>query len=137
GEVLAALEPDKPMIPASNMKVVTTAAALDVLGPEFVFRTELLLQDARGGLPELIVKGDGDPAFGDPILMSQHGLQVEQLLTSWADAIANTGHKRFARLVVDDRVFDEDLSHDEWPRPDLVKGYGAQVAGLNFYTNVV
>lgn len=137
GEVIAAMEPDRPMIPASNMKVVTTAVALDVLGPEYVFRTALELHEPAGSLPELIIRGDGDPGFGDPVLLGQHGLQVEQLLSSWADAVAKTGHKRFARLVVDDRVFDQEFSHPEWPTPDLVKGYGAQVAGINFYANVV
>ncbi len=137
GNVIGSLEPDQPMIPASNMKVVTTAAAMDVLGPEFLFRTELAIRQPSAAAPELVVKGDGDPAFGDAILLGQHGLNVEQLLASWVEVVRQTGHTRFARLVLDDRVFDEQFSHEDWPEPDLRKGYGAQVAGINFYTNVV
>ena len=152
GEVLASMNADEPMMPASNMKLLTTAAALDVLGPDFVFRTELALiepapvpasetpapADKRAdALPSLRITGDGDPAFGDPVLLRQHDLDVESLLAAWEEAIAATGHTRFDRLVIDDRVFDTHFSHDEWSRRDLIKGYGAQVAGLNFYENVI
>ena len=41
GTELARIDADEPRMPASNMKLVTTAAALKVLGPEFSFRTEL------------------------------------------------------------------------------------------------
>src|SRR5271155_914407 len=47
---------DVPLTPASNLKVVTTSAALDTLGPGFQFRTALV---QRGD--ELILVGDGDP----------------------------------------------------------------------------
>lgn len=141
GETLAALNADDQMIPASNMKLVTTASALDVLGPDFVFRTELsVLENGPSGqspIPSLVVRGDGDPAFGDPILLEQHGLELDALLDGWANAVAATGHKRFAKLIIDDRVFDQEFSHPDWPHADLVKAYGAQVAGLNFYQNVI
>lgn len=139
GQTLAALHADDQMIPASNMKLVTTAAALDVLGPDYVFRTELALaepaQDAA--LPSLIVTGDGDPAFGDPVLLQQHGLTVDQLFEGWINAVLATGYTKFDRLVIDDRVFDREFSHPDWIASDLVKAYGAQVAGLNFYDNCV
>src|SRR5665213_119477 len=50
----------KPMTPASNLKLVTTSAALDHLGTEFRFRTVLLLHDN-----DLVLIGAGDPSFGD------------------------------------------------------------------------
>jgi serine-type D-Ala-D-Ala carboxypeptidase/endopeptidase (penicillin-binding protein 4) len=49
-----------PRVPASNLKLVTTSAALEVLGSDFKFRT-LLLQ--RGS--DLVIVGDGDPSLGD------------------------------------------------------------------------
>lgn len=155
GQQLAALNADEPMIPASNMKVITTAAALDVLGPDFMFRTELRVIEpldppgagsADGpGVSEigtaglngaiLLVRGDGDPAFGDPKLLSEHGLVVDELFEQWTRAVAGTGIRRFDRLVVDDQVFDRQFVHPAWPKADLVRYYGAQVAGLNFYLN--
>jgi serine-type D-Ala-D-Ala carboxypeptidase/endopeptidase (penicillin-binding protein 4) len=62
--VLAAANPDRPFNPASVMKLVTTNAALEVLGPAFTWKTEAL---ATGGLAggvlhgDLIIKGSGDP----------------------------------------------------------------------------
>src|SRR5690606_2719113 len=63
GEHLVSVAGDTPMIPASNMKLFTSGAALHVLGPRFRFRTRFLHDGDR-----LWVAGDGDPAFGDPML---------------------------------------------------------------------
>ncbi|MFW5681818.1 MAG: D-alanyl-D-alanine carboxypeptidase/D-alanyl-D-alanine-endopeptidase, partial [Phycisphaeraceae bacterium] len=139
-EVLAQIDADVRMIPASNMKLVTTAAALINLGPDFVFRTELRMLPADGEAdrdPSLLIHGDGDPAFGDPIILEQHGFSVEDLLDLWVDAVVDTGQQRFSRLIVDDRVFDHDFTHPSWPADQLIYRWCAPVAGLNFYQNVL
>jgi D-alanyl-D-alanine carboxypeptidase/D-alanyl-D-alanine-endopeptidase (penicillin-binding protein 4) len=64
GQVLAELNPDLPLIPASTAKLATAVAALDVLGPEHRFSTELLARGAlTGGVlhGDLILRGGGDP----------------------------------------------------------------------------
>ena len=61
------------MVPASNMKVLTTGAALHVLGADWSFRTRLLRDGDR-----LTVVGDGDPSLGDPAL--DGGRTTEQLM---------------------------------------------------------
>jgi serine-type D-Ala-D-Ala carboxypeptidase/endopeptidase (penicillin-binding protein 4) len=139
GEVLVEINADEPMIPASNMKLLTTAAALDVLGKGFVFRTELSLADAAqpGGKPDLMIRGDGDPALGDPVLLKEVGLTAEDLLDQWVDAVKKTGVTSFGRLIVDDRVFDSQRVHPSWPVGQLNRHYCAQVAGLNFHDNVL
>ncbi|MBN2564872.1 MAG: D-alanyl-D-alanine carboxypeptidase/D-alanyl-D-alanine-endopeptidase [Candidatus Eisenbacteria bacterium] len=66
GEVLYERNPDLPMIPASNMKAVTGAAALHVLGPDFAFETVVATdRDARGPTlgGNLYVSGSGDPSL--------------------------------------------------------------------------
>ena len=60
GEAIVAINAKDLMIPASNMKLLTTGTALHVLGPDFEFKTRLLREGER-----LIVLGDGDPAFGE------------------------------------------------------------------------
>lgn len=140
---LLSINPDTALIPASNMKLVTTAAALDYLGPEHVFRTTLnLVEDdtadadaSKETRPSILVVGDGDPAFGDPGLLADHGLTVEQVLEQWVAAIKKTGHQHFGTLYVDDRVFDRDFVHESWPKKQLNRWYCAQVAGINFHTN--
>jgi len=137
GEVLADIHADEPMIPASNMKLLTTAAALDMLGEGFVFRTELGVAEptAPGGKPELMIRGDGDPALGDPVLLKEAGLTAEDLLNDWVQAVKGTGFSSFGRLIVNDRVFDRRMVHPSWPVGQLNKHYEAQVAGLNFHDN--
>jgi D-alanyl-D-alanine carboxypeptidase/D-alanyl-D-alanine-endopeptidase (penicillin-binding protein 4) len=138
GIELVSVDASDPMIPASNAKLLTTGAALHVLGPDFTFGTGLeLLGDM------LIVRGDGDPSFGDPTVLrfmtrgDQTGLDVESLLAYWVDAVAETQISRCSALVVDDRIFDRTFVHEEWPVDQLNRDYCAEVAGLNFHLNVV
>ncbi len=66
GEVLYELNPDLALNPASNAKLVTAAAALHELGPDFTFETDFY-SDSRisrdGRLRNLWIKGFGDPLF--------------------------------------------------------------------------
>ena len=136
GSVLAAIGAEKPMIPASNMKLLTTAAALNILDDDFEFRTELaLIKPVDGKDAMLIVRSDGDPAFGDPILLKQHGLTVDGLLDQWVHAVRRTQLQRFDRLIIDDRIFDRQRVHETWPARQLHKKSFAEVAGINFHLN--
>lgn len=144
-KVLLNVNADVPLIPASNMKLLTAAAALDVLGPDYTFKTKLELIPAEPAkvpgetddvsLPSLLVVGDGDPAFGDPGLLSEHNLNVEQIIEQWVAVIVKTGANHFETLYIDDRVFDQDFVHDTWPKDQLNRWYCAEVAGINFHTN--
>lgn len=135
--VLAEFNSDEAMIPASNMKLLTTAAALHTLGGDFQFRTELAMIPPADAVADavLLIRADGDPAFGDPVLLQQHGLTVDRLLEQWVEAVRQTGVKHFSRLIVDDGVFDRQFVHPTWPQNQLQKHWCAQVAGLNFHRN--
>jgi len=141
--MLAEIEADREMIPASNMKLVTTAAALDTLGKDFTFSTRLKLLSVKeapagDGLPALLVIGDGDPAFGAPKVLENAGYNVDQMIGWWLDAIEKTGLNRFGQLIIDDRVFDsgpEQRVHPSWPSNQLHLWYCAQVMGINFFDN--
>ena len=136
GEALATHEPDRSMIPASNMKLLTSGAALDVLGPGFAFETALLVTDDEP--PVVVVLGSGDPAFADPDLLRDMGAGVESFVDIWVEALADElGDRAPAEVVVDDRVFDRELVHPTWPEAQLNRRYCAEVAGLNFHRNVV
>lgn len=132
GEVLAALNDTRPLIPASNMKLLTTGAALAVLGTDFTFRTEL----RRAG-DTLILKGSGDPALADPDLLAAMELGVEDLIDTWIEAIRKSGEKPPTKVIVDATIFDREFVHPSWPADQLNRWYAAEVAGINFYTNVI
>ena len=139
GRTVASIHPDRRMIPASNQKLITTAAALHKLGPDFRFKTRLKqLPPAAGqSKPRLLIKGDGDPAFGDPVLLERYGFSVDQLLGQWVKAVKKTEATQYSHLLVDDRIFDRKFVHDDWPRGQLIRHYCAQVAGINFHENVL
>ncbi|MEM9084099.1 MAG: D-alanyl-D-alanine carboxypeptidase/D-alanyl-D-alanine-endopeptidase [Planctomycetota bacterium] len=134
GEVLATKDSDESFIPASNMKLITAGTALQILGPDFVFQTELRWDEATG---TLVVLGDGDPAFGDPKLLNEMGLSSEEFVDVWADSVAKNHIKNIKELVVDDRVFDREWVHGAWPVDQLNRWYCAEVAGINFHTNCI
>ncbi len=147
GRWLVEREADEPRVPASNMKLITTAAAVELLGPRFTFTTELQMvpaadfhgsdyDPAKGHGPALVVIGSGDPGLGDPKLLREHlGIDAEALLEIWVDKIVETGQKRFDAIVIDDRVFDQQFIHPGWPQDQLINWYCAPVAGINFHDN--
>jgi D-alanyl-D-alanine carboxypeptidase/D-alanyl-D-alanine-endopeptidase (penicillin-binding protein 4) len=94
GQVLAELNADLPLIPASTAKLATAVAALDILGPEHRFRTELLARGViEGGVlrGDLILRGGGDPF-----------LDVADLL-GLAVRLQNSGvHRVAGRFLIDD-----------------------------------
>ena len=94
---------NKPMNPASTMKLVTTYSALHLLGPAFTFRTEMLseapvLGEALRG--DLYVRGGGDPK-----------LVIEEL---WllVNRLRGFGIREIRGDVVLDKTFFEPLRHD-------------------------
>ncbi len=140
GREIVAIDAARPMIPASNLKVVSTGAALHALGPAFEFRTRVV----RDGDTFTIV-GDGDPAFGDPAFFEnlvyrdaegrQRHLDEEALLGFWVEAIAAAAGSGPVDIRVDDSIFEPVFWHDGWNPDDRLKRYAAEVSGLNFHRN--
>jgi len=131
-EVLYAHNDTAPLIPASNMKLLTTAAALERLGPTFTFRT-LLVQHEE----DLVLIGDGDPSLGDAEYLGRLKRQPLEVFADWAGRLKQAGLTSFRRLVVDDSIFDETLVHPQWDARHLNNRYCAQIAGLTFNAGCV
>ncbi|MBS0197515.1 MAG: D-alanyl-D-alanine carboxypeptidase/D-alanyl-D-alanine-endopeptidase [Planctomycetes bacterium] len=134
GTMLANVRAEEGMTPASNMKLLTSGAAVLVLGPDFSFRTELIQDGDR-----LIFKGDGDPSLADPELLERMDpkMTVGDMLSTVAAAASKAGMTQARELVIDDRVFDRQYVHPTWPADQLSRNYCAEVSGLNFHANVL
>jgi D-alanyl-D-alanine carboxypeptidase/D-alanyl-D-alanine-endopeptidase (penicillin-binding protein 4) len=123
---------DRAMIPASNMKLFVTAAALDFLGADHRFKTYLALDGA-----DLWVIGTGDPATGDPRMSKTAGKKPTAIFDDWADALHKRGVTRISSVSYYDRALDEQWVHPSWSEFFLVDWYAAPVSGLNFNDNCV
>jgi D-alanyl-D-alanine carboxypeptidase/D-alanyl-D-alanine-endopeptidase (penicillin-binding protein 4) len=134
GQVLAERRASEAFTPASNMKLLTTGAALLTLGPDHQFRTEVVLDGDR-----VILRGTGDPALADPELLNQLRPRrtVGDVLEAMAAGVKRAGVSVVSEVVVDDRVFDREFTHPSWLPDHLNQTYGAQVAGVNFHANVL
>ena len=138
GEVLAAHHPKMSVIPASNMKIVTTAAALGILGVDYRFRTELQHDGVvRDSIlyGNVFVKGYGDPTLGSPLFDSIPTMAM--VLDSFALTIKALGIKKIVgKIVGDGSAFEPMTAVSTWLWEDLGNYYGVGPSGLNFHENL-
>ena len=122
GALRYARRPDAAMVPASNLKILTAAAALSAFGPTHHFVTELRSDappDGRGWVDTLYVRGGGDP-----------GLTSETFWRLAADLRRAGVRGVSGDLVLDDSVFDAQRWHPSWPGLSA-RAYHAPVGALN------
>ena len=132
GTVLYSHNAHKPLMPASNMKVVTTAAALKYLGPEFEYRTRVGWQNGA-----LVVLSSGDPLLGDKSTDDQHDRQSGWIFEKIVQALREQGITEVNDIIVDTTVFDDQRVHPSWPAKDYNKWYACEVSGLNYNDNCI
>ncbi len=132
GNVLYQQNPNTPMIPASNMKVVTSASAVHYLGGDYVFQTKVGLLDN-----DLIVIGGGDPLLGDPKLPADAPQAGDQIFKTIVSSLKKANVASVDDLVVDVSFFDNHRVHPSWPADQLNQWYACEVSGLNYNNNCV
>ena len=145
GKVLYQRNADHLFQPASNMKLFTTAAALELLGPDFTFRTTVesdAQPDAAGKVGNLFLVGRGDPNISGRDLPYEYDSPnqgpADAVLQELAAKIQARGVREVTGdIVADDRYFlYEPFSHD-WSAEDLQWGYGAPITALAFNDNAL
>lgn len=137
GDVLYDLDGGKVFMPASQMKVFTTSAALDLLGPDFRYETRVELHGEQQGstfVGDVVIVGSGDPSLG-----AWHGEGVQdstELLPTWVAALRQQGIEKIdGRIIGDGRVFTEEFINTEWHYGDLPYWYAAGSSGLAMEEN--
>ena len=138
GKAVATYDPDRSLVPASTQKLVTTATALDMLGPNYRAKT---LLEYDGYIDSMCVlqgnvylKGGGDPALAGSTFKKRY----EHLLLEWADAIQQLGVDSIAGAVIGDAsIFDHDMIPATWIWGDMGNYYGAGPCGLTWRDNKV
>lgn len=134
GESLYRLNADKLVMPASNMKIVTIAAAAEILGWDHRFTTTLeTAAPVVNGILEgdLFIRGSGDPTINN---RDQRSFEV---LERWAEALKQAGITGIrGRIIGDDQAFDDGWLGDGWSWDYLQFGYAAPIGALQFNENV-
>jgi D-alanyl-D-alanine carboxypeptidase/D-alanyl-D-alanine-endopeptidase (penicillin-binding protein 4) len=120
------------MIPASNMKIITTAAALKYLGPNYEFKTEVGLCGDT-----LVVKGGGDPLLGDETTDAKYNKEQGWIFTDIAAELKQNNITAIKDIIVDGNIFDDQRVHPNWPREQLNQWYACEVSGLNYNDNCI
>ncbi|MGH9915134.1 MAG: D-alanyl-D-alanine carboxypeptidase/D-alanyl-D-alanine endopeptidase, partial [Pyrinomonadaceae bacterium] len=128
----------KMLVPASNMKIYTSAAAIDRLTPNYKFTTTVYAASSpnTNGVVqgEMIVYGRGDPTFAPRFYDGDYYKGIDAL----ADRIAGAGVKRIeGDLVGDETYFNGPSLGAGWEWDDLQWYYGAEVSALTINDNAV
>lgn len=138
GEVLAAINADSMLVPASGMKLITTLSGYHLLGREFCFATCLqydgqILDDGtlRGNI---YIQGSGDPTLGsDRIRGNPDGNELfEKLIRDMQQAGIYCVE---GDIIADPSIFSGHPVHASWKSEDLGNYYAAGAWGLNFNEN--
>lgn len=136
GRTVASRNADLLMLPASTLKLLTTAAAFDALGPDFRFTTTLHHvgpEPAADGVlrGDLVLRGAGDPSFGST--------GQPDALRRWAEALAEAGVRRIeGRLIGDDDRFEDALYAEGWDVSHIAtESYAAPTGGIAWADNLL
>ena len=130
GETLYAVNANKLMMPASNMKIVTLAAAAEQLGWEYTYETRLFAVGAiRDGLlaGDLVIVGSGDPS-----LVAADGM-ADRVFADWAQRLKQRGIRAVSgRVIGDDNGFEKETLGLGWMWDDLPTDDSAGVGALQY-----
>lgn len=145
GKVLYTRNAEQLYLPASNMKLYTTAAALESLGPGFRFRTTVEADtdpSLDGRIGDLYLVGRGDPLLGYRVLPDERRPPASEppdaALQKFADQVAARGVREVTgKIIADDTYFVYEPFSRGWEEDDLVYGYAAPVTALAFNDNAL
>lgn len=143
GSSLYARNSRLPMTPASNMKLLSTALALDRLGPDYRFETRILapaLPSPAGGVASLRIVGSGDPTLSGrtyPYDKKDRNGNPYAALEELADQVLKMGVRRVGTVIGDDSLYPFDPTPEGWTADDGTWEYGAPVSALTVHDNAM
>ncbi len=123
---------------ASNLKLLTTAAALNYLGPDFVYKTRVeasgTIKDSGELQGDIFLRGSGDPNISGRF----YDGNISAIPESWVQAVKSRGiHSITGDIIADDSIFDRMYVNPNWPGNQLSEWYCAPSCGLSFNDNCV
>lgn len=134
GRTLYQFRAQNSVTPASTMKLVTTATALEMLGPDFCFKTKLEIDGfiTRDSVlvGNLYIRGGGDPTLGSEKLGNA------EFLYQWVNAVKKAGIRKInGQIIADASLYDDQGVNPFWTWEDIGNYYAAGVYGISYLDN--
>ena len=137
GQKIVDINSSMMLVPASNMKLLSTGAAIHHFGPEYRFETSLAHDGtiADGLLNgNLYIMGGGDPTLGSTDSIAP---PIEETFSQWLDMLKEAGISQInGKIIGDGNYFDAMIEQPTWLVEDVGTYYGAGTTGLMFYENM-
>lgn len=140
GRIIAAHNLQQSLIPASTLKILTTGAALGLLGPDFKYETKIEYDGTYDSLNGIIhgnvyLKGAGDPTFNSSRFHKDDTISLFQGLPF---RLTFKGIKKIEGDIIGDAsCFSDNPIPDGWTWSDIGQYYGAGTCGLAYSDNSV
>jgi D-alanyl-D-alanine carboxypeptidase/D-alanyl-D-alanine-endopeptidase (penicillin-binding protein 4) len=142
GDTLYSYDAGRELTPASVLKLVTTAAALELLGSDYRFATTLEYDGAIDGADltgNLYIRGSGDPTLGSSHFAPNRSSYTPDRNTfapRWIAALEEKGIRRIrGSVIADESIFDTEGVSPKWLYEDLGSYYAAGSYGLSVFDN--
>jgi len=136
GKIIKELNSETALIPASTLKVITTSAALGILGSNYTYKTDFFYIQEKDSISNsntnhICIKGSGDPSFNSSYFYSNDSVFLAPILNQFKlkgiEPINGT-------VTADVSIFDNSIS-DHWIWGDIGNYFGAGASGLSYRDN--
>jgi len=135
-KVVASYNENQSLVPASNMKLVTTATALEILGSRFCFETPLFYDGTIRDTTlygNLYIKGSGDPTLGSEFNPDDK----ENFLKVWLSAINRAGIRKISgNIIALDQLFGYKGISPKWLWEDAGNYYAPGIYGISVFDDM-
>jgi len=136
GEIIGQLNSDLALKPASTMKIITTATALEVFGANYRFETQIYYDGEIDTINKVLngnihIVGGGDPTLGSKYFAET---KSKQFLNDWTKAIKNLKIDSINGAIIGDAtIYSWDIVPPTWSWEDMANYFGAGASGLTIY----
>lgn len=138
GSIIFQHNADTPLIPASNMKIITCLAGLLYLGPDFIFKTKIFLEEFKNGeVSNIYIASSGDPTLTDEETFALwRALSINYNSENVVNSSIFSGIKEVkGDIIIDESLFDDEYYNKEWDPNDAPQPYATQISALTINRN--
>ena len=127
------------VVPASTLKIVTTAAALSILGSDFKFETKIQYDGTLDTITGILkgnvyILGGGDPTLESEFFKDKKDSST--IVQKWAAQLKAKGIKSIEGAIVGDAsIFEDNMTPTQWIWGDMGNYFGAGACGLSYHDN--